>query len=78
MNTLDEIKAIIDKCGEEYDCGLFDTEDIYDYDRINIYKKDGVTVNICPDNAYIEVIGLSDLDFDMLLDYYSEKLSDFE
>ena len=75
MNTLDEIKAIIDKCGKAYDCGLFDTEDIYDYDRINIYKKDGVTINICPDNAYIEVIGLSDLDFDMLLDYYSKKIS---
>lgn len=75
MNTLDEIKAIIDKCGEEYDCGLFDNKNICGDDMINIYKKDGVTVDICPDNAYIEVIGLSDLDFDMLLDYYSKKIS---
>lgn len=39
MNTLDEIKAIIDKCGEEYDCGLFDNKNICGDDMINIYKK---------------------------------------
>lgn len=70
MNTLDEIKAIIDEYGDECNCGLFDNKNICGDDMINVYKKDGVVVDICHDNRYIEVIGLSDTDFDKLLDHY--------
>lgn len=73
MNTLDEIKAIIDLHGDEYAYGLYDCRNICGDEMTNIYDKDGVTVDICTDNAYIEVVGLSDVDFDKLSDYYNRK-----
>lgn len=73
MNTLDEIKAIIDLYGDECAYGLYDCRNTCGDEMTNVYNKDDVTIDICLDNAYIEVIGLSDTDFNKLSDYYNRN-----
>lgn len=74
MNILDEIKAIIDLWGEKCDCGIFDCRS-YSNDQLqNVYYIPNVClVDVCENFKYIEVIGLSNDDFEKLENYYNRN-----
>ena len=72
MTKLEKAKEIIKenfKCG---DCGLFRSRNIVGDPMVNIYDKDGLTIDICYFYSYFEVFGLTDEEFDELADYYSQ------
>lgn len=84
MNTLDEIKAIIDLWGEKCDCGIFDCHshafsdrlNVYIHDQLrNVYMTNDCSVDICENHKYIDVVGLSKNDFKKLEDYYNRNYS---
>lgn len=76
MNTLDEIKVIIDLWGEKCDCGIFDCHS-YPRDPLqNVYYIPNVcSVDVCENFKYIDVVGLSKDDFEKLEDYYNRNYS---
>ena len=75
MNTLDEIKAIIDLWGERCDCGIFDCHS-YPRDPLrNVYINNGCSVDVCEPLKYIDVVGFSKDDFEKIKNYYDRNYS---
>lgn len=70
MNNLEKAKTIIKENFEYGDCGLFNTRNIAGDSMFTIYDEDGLQIDICYHWSYFEVFGLSDSEFDDLLDYY--------
>jgi hypothetical protein len=67
---LEKAKAIIKENFESGSCGLFNTCNIAGDTMDTIYEEGGLRIDICYYSSYFEVFGLSDSDFDELLDYY--------
>ena len=72
MNRLEEAKAIIKTYIPLADCGIFNTRNIVGDPTETIYRKDGVTIDICVRYSYFEVFGLSRKEYDELKAYYKE------
>lgn len=72
MNKLGKAKEIIRENFECGDCGLFSSRNTVGDPMVNLYDKDGLTVDICYSYSYFEVFGLSEDEFDELADYYSQ------
>lgn len=56
-------------------CGIFSTRNVTGDEMVNIYDKDGLTIDICYYWAYFEVFGLTKAEFAELENYY-ENLTD--
>lgn len=74
MNKLRKAKEIIRKNIEHGDYGLLDDENVLGDETHNIYNKNGLIINICYEQSYFEVIGLSDEEFKKLEDYYNNLI----
>lgn len=70
MSNLEKAKNIIKENFEAGSCGLFNTRNIAGDTMGTIYEEGGLRIDICYYWSYFEVFGLSDSDFDELLDYY--------
>ena len=71
MSNLEKAKEIIKEHFSEGHCGLFNTCNLAGDTMGTIYEEGGLRIDICYYWSYFEVFGLSDSDFDELLDYYS-------
>lgn len=71
MTNLEKAKTIIKDNFEAGKCGLYNTRNIAGDNMTTLYKKGGLQIDICYFWSYFEVFGLSDLQFDELLDYYN-------
>lgn len=69
-NNLQIAKDIIVEHIEKADCGLFSTRNTVNDNMTTIYAKDGLMIDICYDNSYFEVFGLTSLEFLRLHEYY--------
>ena len=73
MNKKLEIaKKVIKDNFYSADCGIFKSRNISGDPMITIYKKDGLTIDICYHYSYFEVFGLSDDEFKILEEYYNQ------
>ena len=72
MNKLEKAKEIIKDNIESADCGIFDSRNIVGDSMSNVYRGDGLVIDICYNYSYFEVFGLSASEFDELEDYYYE------
>lgn len=72
MDKLEKAKEIIKENFKYGDCGIFNSQNIVGDPMVNIYDKDGLTVDICYFYGYFEVFGLTDEEFDELAEYYSQ------
>lgn len=72
MAKLEKAKEIIRENFKCRDCGLFSSRNLVGDPMVNLYDKDGLTVDICYSYSYFEVFGLSEDEFDELADYYSQ------
>ena len=52
---------------------MFNTRNIVGDTMHTIYNKDGITVDICYDWGYIEIFGLTDADYQTVLNLYDGK-----
>ena len=52
---------------------VFRTRNIVGDQMINIYRKDGVVIDYCPNYEYLEVFGLFDDDFQVLYDEHEKN-----
>lgn len=70
MNILEKAKEIVKKYYNDADCGIFDSRNILGDDMITIYKDEGLKIDICYNDAYFEVFGLTNKEFKELEKYY--------
>ena len=70
MSNLEKAKNIIKENFKAGDCGLFNTRNTVGDTMSTIYEEGGLQIDISYYYSYFEVFGLSDSDFDELLDYY--------
>lgn len=72
MNKLRKAKEIIKENFKWGDCGLFSSRNLLGDPMVNLYDKNGLTVDICYFYGYFEVFGLTNDEFDELVDYYGQ------
>jgi hypothetical protein len=72
MSNLEKAKTIIKDNFKAGDCGLYCTRNIAGDTMTTLYKEGGLQIDICYYWSYFEVFGLSDSQFDELLDYYND------
>lgn len=70
INNLQIAKDIIVEYIEKANCGLFNTRNTTSDKMTTIYAKDGLMIDICYDHLYLEVFGLTNLEFLILHEYY--------
>lgn len=68
--NLEIAKEIIEENFTDADCGLFNSRNLVGDPMITIYRKDGLTIDICRRWAYFEVFGLSADEFKELETLY--------
>lgn len=68
---LTKAKEIVEEYFGSADCGIFDSRNIVGDTMENIYKGDGLTIDICYGYAYFEVFGLSNKEFAELKEFYN-------
>ena len=71
MTKLEKAKEVIKEFYNVADCGVYDTRNIVGDDMATIYADEGLTIDICYQYSYFEVFGLSDTDFEELIEYYN-------
>lgn len=74
MNKLRKAKEIIKEysINKGYEFGIFNSRNTVCDTMLNLYNKgDGLIVDVCPMYGYFEVFGLSEDEFDELVDYYN-------
>ena len=67
---LDIAKRIIKELYNLGDCGLFNCRNLIGDSMCNIYDDGELSIDICYYYSYFEVFGLSESDFDELLQFY--------
>ena len=72
-NIVEEVKKVIEERIQDAPCGIFDCRNWVGDPIDNLFKQDGVSVDICWMELYFEVIGLSDEDFQEVKAFYMEK-----
>ena len=70
MNKLEKAKEIIAENIDDGRCGIYNTRNIVGDTMTNLYKEDGLTIDICYGYEYFEVFGLTDDEFEELEKYY--------
>ena len=70
MSKLEIAKTIIKENFKNGKSGLFDTKNDFGYIMQTIYNHDGLQIDICKDNGYFEVFGLSYEEFKELGKFY--------
>ena len=72
MDKLEKAKEIIEKYYDDGNCGIYNSRNIVGDWMTNIYSYEGLTIDICYPYEYFEVFGLTDKEFSLLKEYYSE------
>lgn len=72
MTNLEKAKTIIKENFKAGNYGLYNTRNIAGDNMTTLYKEGGLQIDICYYWSYFEVFGLSDSQFDELLDYYND------
>ena len=68
MNKINKLKRFLQ---ENYpNIQAFDTRNIVGDSMETVYDEDGIIVDYCPDYEYIEIFGLTDVEFEDLIDNY--------
>lgn len=70
MDRLEKAKEIITENFDDGRCGIYNTRNLVSDIMTNLYKEDGLTIDICYNYAYFEVFGLNDDEFEKLKKYY--------
>lgn len=70
MDKLNEAKRIIKKYYTKAKCGIFDCRNFSGDIMNTIYRKNGLTIEICYNWAYFEVFGLTPAEFEELENFY--------
>lgn len=70
MNNLEKAKEIVKKYYKDADCGIFNSRNVLGDGMITIYKNESLTIDICYNYAYFEVLGLTKEEFEELEKYY--------
>lgn len=70
-NKLERAKKVVSENWKELDCGIFNTRNIVGDQMDTIYKDDDLVIDACWGNAYFEVFGLTDDEFEELRNYYN-------
>ncbi len=71
MDKLKKAKEIIAENIDDGRCGIFNTRNLIGDIMTNLYKEDGLTIDICYNYLYFEVFGLTDDGFEELKKYYA-------
>ena len=71
---IEAVKEIIKKNINDARCGIFCSRNILGDFMEEIYNRDGVKVDICYENSYFEVFGLSEKEYVEVAKYYFESL----
>lgn len=72
MTTLDIAKLIIKDRFHLADCGLFNSRNTIGDPMVNIYRGERLIIDICYEQGYFEVFGLTKKEFNKLSKYYEE------
>lgn len=72
MNKLEIAKEIIKKYYNSAECGLYDHGNWAGDSLTTVYRKKGLTIDICYGYSYFEVFGLSNEEFEELRAYYND------
>lgn len=78
MNRLDEVKVIVKSLIPLADCGIFNTRNLVGDHMETVYRKNGVTIDVCMYYSYLEVFGLTCDEFDELKAYYNQVEKSFK
>lgn len=70
MNSLEIAKKIIKENYSNASSGLFDCRNIVGDITENIYQDENIKIDICREWGYMEVFGLTKIDFIKLYIYY--------
>lgn len=70
MARIDLVKRVIKDRYNDADCGLFFTPNWIGDPMSTIWEKDGVTIDICYNYQYFEVIGLTEEEENELSRFY--------
>ena len=71
MSKLDIAKDIIKGFYPLADCGIYNTRNIMGDPMTTIYEDNGLTIDICYNDSYFEVFGLSKAEFKELEKFYN-------
>ena len=75
MTKLEIAKKVIYEHYDSARLGIFDCRNDVGDEMINIYDKDGLSIDICYYHEYFEVFGLSQAEFEELEIYYNSIYS---
>ena len=70
MDKLEKAREIIAENIDDARYGIYNTRNIVGDTMTNLYKEDGLTIDICYGYEYFEVFGLTDDEFEELEKYY--------
>lgn len=70
MDRLEKAKEIIKENIDGGRCGIYNTRNIIGDTMTNLYKEDGLTIDICYNYSYFEVFGLTNDEFEELKKHY--------
>lgn len=77
MDKLEIAKKIIKENFKDARCGIFDSRNTVGDYMETIYHKDGLTIDICYGYSYFEVFGLTDEEFEKLVECYQELIKEY-
>ena len=72
MSKLETAIKIIAKYYNQADCGLFCTRNTLGDEMEQLYADPEITIDICRDNYYFEVFGLTPEEFKELKEFYND------
>lgn len=74
LTKLDIAKIIISERISSANCGIYNSQNIFGDPMTTVYRGNHLTIDICYPYAYFEVFGLSEKEFEELVDFYEIKL----
>ena len=77
LTKLDIAKIIISERISSADLGIFNSRNIFGDPMTTIYRGNHLTIDICYPYAYFEVFGLSEKEFEELVDFYEIKREEY-
>ena len=77
LTKLDIAKIIISERISSADLGIFNSRNIFGDPTTTVYRGNHLTIDICYPYAYFEVFGLSEKEFEELVDFYEIKREEY-
>ena len=77
LTKLDIAKIIISERISSADLGIFNSRNIFGDPMTTVYRGNHLTIDICYPYAYFEVFGLSEKEFEELVDFYEIKREEY-